>query len=147
MACAGMDCFSQWVFIEPASAVLHLSKRRQTGKGRRYTHHLYGSGYNFRCPFGSCHFYQPELFIEDPLAFCCPLNFLHSGLPDYRIGQPWRCYWNFICPLAVQPKEKPGQNYLQVLDRIVIVVALTGALIRLGNFFNSEIIRLPSTIR
>ncbi|MDZ7646343.1 MAG: prolipoprotein diacylglyceryl transferase family protein [Cytophagales bacterium] len=41
-------------------------------------------------------------------------------------------------------KKKPGQNYIQVLDRIVIVVALTGALIRFGNFFNSEIIGLPS---
>lgn len=38
----------------------------------------------------------------------------------------------------------PGQNYLQVLDRIVIVVALTGCLIRLGNFFNSEIIGKPT---
>src|SRR5690606_31880329 len=41
-------------------------------------------------------------------------------------------------------KKKPGQTFLQVVDRIVIVVALTGALIRLGNFFNSEIIGLPT---
>jgi prolipoprotein diacylglyceryl transferase len=38
----------------------------------------------------------------------------------------------------------PGQSYLQVLDRIVILVALTGALIRLGNYFNSEIIGKPT---
>jgi prolipoprotein diacylglyceryltransferase len=31
-----------------------------------------------------------------------------------------------------------------VVDRIVILVALTGALIRLGNYFNSEIIGLPT---
>ena len=41
-------------------------------------------------------------------------------------------------------KSRPGQSYLQVVDRIVILVALTGALIRLGNFFNSEIIGLPT---
>lgn len=41
-------------------------------------------------------------------------------------------------------KNKPGQSYLQVLDRIVILVFLTGALIRLGNFFNSEIIGKPT---
>lgn len=39
---------------------------------------------------------------------------------------------------------KPGQSYIQTLDRLVIVVALTGALIRLGNFFNSEIIGKPT---
>jgi prolipoprotein diacylglyceryltransferase len=41
-------------------------------------------------------------------------------------------------------KNKPGQSYLQVLDRIVILVFLTGALIRLGNYFNSEIIGKPT---
>ena len=41
-------------------------------------------------------------------------------------------------------RVKFGQNYIQTLDRIVILVALTGALIRLGNFFNSEIIGKPT---
>jgi prolipoprotein diacylglyceryltransferase len=41
-------------------------------------------------------------------------------------------------------KNKPGQSYLQVLDRIVILVFLTGSLIRLGNYFNSEIIGKPT---
>jgi len=41
-------------------------------------------------------------------------------------------------------KKKPGQGYFQVVDRIVILVALAGALIRLGNYFNSEIIGLPT---
>lgn len=35
---------------------------------------------------------------------------------------------------------------LWVLDRLVIVVALGGFFIRLGNFFNSEILGLPSTL-
>jgi prolipoprotein diacylglyceryl transferase len=46
--------------------------------------------------------------------------------------------WNFI------KRAKPGQSYIQTLDRIVILVTLTGALIRLGNFFNSEIIGKPT---
>lgn len=41
-------------------------------------------------------------------------------------------------------RVKPGQSYLQVLDRIVILVALAGAFIRFGNFFNSEIIGKPT---
>ncbi len=31
-------------------------------------------------------------------------------------------------------RVKPGQGYIETLDRIVILVTLTGALIRLGNF-------------
>ncbi len=44
----------------------------------------------------------------------------------------------------VKRRNLPGQSYLQVLDRIVILVCLTGCLIRLGNFFNSEIIGKPT---
>jgi phosphatidylglycerol---prolipoprotein diacylglyceryl transferase len=39
---------------------------------------------------------------------------------------------------------RPGQSYLQVVDRIVILVALTGCLIRFGNFMNSEIVGKPT---
>lgn len=39
---------------------------------------------------------------------------------------------------------RPGQNFLQVVDRIVIVVALAGCLIRIGNFTNSEIEGIPT---
>ena len=41
-------------------------------------------------------------------------------------------------------KASKGYSFLQVLDRLVIVVAVTGALIRLGNFANSEIIGKPT---
>lgn len=41
-------------------------------------------------------------------------------------------------------RNSRGYSYLQIMDRIVIVVALTGALIRFGNFTNSEIIGLPT---
>jgi phosphatidylglycerol:prolipoprotein diacylglycerol transferase len=44
----------------------------------------------------------------------------------------------------IHKRKLPGQSYFQVLDRIVILVALTGALIRLGNYFNSEIIGKPT---
>lgn len=41
-------------------------------------------------------------------------------------------------------KYSRGYSFLQIIDRIVIVVALTGALIRFGNFTNSEIIGFPT---
>ncbi len=44
----------------------------------------------------------------------------------------------------IEKRKRPNQSYFQVVDRIVVLVALTGALIRLGNYFNSEIIGLPT---
>jgi len=41
-------------------------------------------------------------------------------------------------------KSVHGQSYLHILDRMAIVVAITGAFIRFGNFFNSEIIGKPT---
>ena len=42
--------------------------------------------------------------------------------------------------------KKKKVPYLWVLDRVVIVVALTGCFIRLGNLMNSEIIGIPTTV-
>lgn len=39
---------------------------------------------------------------------------------------------------------RPNQNFLWVLDKIAIAVALSGCLIRLGNFMNSEIYGHPT---
>jgi prolipoprotein diacylglyceryltransferase len=41
-------------------------------------------------------------------------------------------------------KTNRGYTYFQIMDRLAIVVALTGALIRMGNFTNSEIIGIPT---
>ncbi len=90
-------------------------------------------------------FYQPEIIWEDPLNVFLPFEtnpFRFTGLQGLAshggaIGI-LTAIWLF------SRKKKPGQNYFQVVDRIVILVALTGALIRLGNFFNSEIIGVPT---
>lgn len=42
--------------------------------------------------------------------------------------------------------KKYKQSFLRVLDRLVIVVALAGFFIRMGNLFNSEIIGKPATV-
>jgi len=91
-------------------------------------------------------FYQPELFIENPLSVFLPFEFS----PKFRFTglQGLASHGGAIGILFAlwlyARKRKPGQNYFQVLDRIVILVALTGALIRLGNYFNSEIIGKPT---
>jgi prolipoprotein diacylglyceryl transferase len=43
-------------------------------------------------------------------------------------------------------KRRPHMNFLWLVDRLVIVTALAGGFIRLGNFFNSEIYGAPANI-
>lgn len=91
-------------------------------------------------------FYQPEIIWENPLGIFLPFEFS----PEFRftglqgLASHGGAFAILFALWLYARKRKPGQSYLQVVDRIVILVALTGALIRLGNFFNSEIIGLPT---
>ena len=93
-------------------------------------------------------FYQPEIIWEDPLGIFLPFEFT----PEFRftglqgLASHGAAIGILFALWLYSRKKKPGQNYLQVLDRIVILVALTGALIRFGNFFNSEILGKPTSM-
>jgi phosphatidylglycerol:prolipoprotein diacylglycerol transferase len=90
-------------------------------------------------------FYQPELIWQDPLSIFLPFQFSpfkFTGLQG--LASHGGAFGILFALWLYSRKKKPGQSYFQVLDRIVILVALTGALIRLGNFFNSEIIGVPT---
>ncbi len=90
-------------------------------------------------------FYDPQIIWEEPWSIFLPFEFKPfrfiglQGLASHgaAIGILF-ALWLY------SRKKKPGQTYLQVVDRIVIVVAITGALIRFGNFFNAEIIGKPT---
>ena len=90
-------------------------------------------------------FYEPEMFLKNPLRIILPFQFTpefhftgYEGLASHG-----GAFGILFALWLYSRKKKPGQNYLQTLDRIVILVALTGALIRFGNFFNSEILGKP----
>ena len=90
-------------------------------------------------------FYQPEIIWEEPLGIFLPFEFSpfkFTGLQG--LASHGGAIGILFAIWLYSRKKKPGQNYFQVVDRIVILVALTGALIRLGNFFNSEIIGVPT---
>jgi prolipoprotein diacylglyceryltransferase len=93
-------------------------------------------------------FYQPEIIWEDPLGILLPFEFS----PEFRftglqgLASHGAAIGILFALWLYSRKNKPGQSYLQVLDRIVILVALTGALIRFGNFFNSEILGKPTNM-
>nr|WP_026462988.1 prolipoprotein diacylglyceryl transferase [Adhaeribacter aquaticus] len=79
---------------------------------------------------GHCLFYEPDVYLSDPIRI---LKIWEGGLASHgaTVG---------ILLALYLYSRKYRFDYLWVLDRIVIVVALGGALIRLGNLFNSEIV-------
>ncbi len=91
-------------------------------------------------------FYQPELFIENPLGILLPFEltptFRFTGLQG--LASHGGAFGILFALWLYARKKRPGQSYLQVVDRIVIVTAMTGALIRFGNYFNAEIIGKPT---
>jgi len=80
---------------------------------------------------GHCLFYNPEYYLSNPIEI---LKVWTGGLASHgaAIG--------IIFSIYLFGKKKKDMNMMWVLDRVVIVIALAGCLIRLGNLFNSEII-------
>lgn len=91
-------------------------------------------------------FYEPDKYLSRPLDI---LKIWEGGLASHgaAIGILISIYL-YVTYLVridfgtfeIKKRIRPGQNYMWVVDRLVIVVALTGSLIRLGNFINSEIV-------
>jgi phosphatidylglycerol---prolipoprotein diacylglyceryl transferase len=90
-------------------------------------------------------FYQPEIIWNEPLSIFLPFElkpFRFTGLQG--LASHGATIGILVGIWLLARKKKPGQNFLQLVDRIVIIVALAGAFIRLGNYFNSEIIGKPT---
>lgn len=85
---------------------------------------------------GHCLFYDPVYYFHNPLQL---LAIWEGGLASHgaAIGI-------FIGTYLFARKTKV--EYLWILDRLTIVVALTGCCIRLGNLMNSEMIGLPTDL-
>ncbi|GGZ27189.1 hypothetical protein GCM10007049_19950 [Echinicola pacifica] len=75
-------------------------------------------------------FYEPEKYLSNPIEI---LKVWEGGLASHGAA------FAILFSLWLYVRNTPTQRYLWVVDRIVIVVAMTGALIRLGNLMNSEI--------
>ena len=75
-------------------------------------------------------FYEPDKYLSNPIEI---LKVWEGGLASHGAAIA------ILIALWLYSKRTPGQSYLWVVDRIVIVTAMTGALIRFGNLMNSEI--------
>ncbi|MGO3182402.1 MAG: prolipoprotein diacylglyceryl transferase [Aequorivita sp.] len=90
-------------------------------------------------------FYQPELFVEDPLSVFLPI----STVPEFEFTgfQGLASHGAAIAILIAMyfyTKNVIKKPFLWIMDRIVIAVAAGGIFVRIGNFMNSEIIGHPS---
>ncbi len=85
---------------------------------------------------GHCLFYDPAFYLAHPVEI---LKIWEGGLASHgaAIG--------ILVSLLVFTRGAGRPSYLWLLDRIVLPVALAGFFIRVGNFFNSEIVGIPST--
>jgi phosphatidylglycerol---prolipoprotein diacylglyceryl transferase len=78
---------------------------------------------------GHVFFYEPESFLSDPISI---LKIWEGGLASHGAAIGILAgVWLF--------SRKHNKPYVWVLDRLVIVVALGGFFIRMGNLMNSEI--------
>lgn len=80
-------------------------------------------------------FYEPARYLSNPIDI---LKVWEGGLASHggAVG--------ILIALYLFAKKYKDISYLWILDRIVIVVAITAVLIRTGNFMNSEIIGEPT---
>ncbi len=101
---------------------------------------------------GHVFFYEPARYLANPIDI---LKIWEGGLASHGAAfgilfalflySNYDIKYNFSKFKGTFRKHpRAGQSFLWVVDRIVIVVALTGALIRFGNFMNSEIEGLPT---
>ena len=81
-------------------------------------------------------FYDSSEFFSDPIRI---FAIWEGGLASHGAGLGL-----FIALYFFARKVKV--NYLWIVDRLVIITALTGCLIRLGNLMNSEMVGLPTTL-
>jgi len=102
--------------------------------------------------FGHLAFYEPERFLADPLMF---FRTWEGGLAshggafgilialllyrNYEVDSSWSPF-----KFKFRKLKRENQSYFWILDRIVIATAITVALIRFGNFVNSEIVGKPT---
>ncbi|MCS7188865.1 MAG: prolipoprotein diacylglyceryl transferase [Bacteroidia bacterium] len=79
---------------------------------------------------GHCLFYEPAYYLANPIEI---LKIWEGGLASHggTIG--------VFLALYLYAKNHPDQPFVWLTDRLTLPTALTAALIRIGNLFNSEI--------
>jgi phosphatidylglycerol---prolipoprotein diacylglyceryl transferase len=91
-------------------------------------------------------FYETDLIWTKPLEIFLPIafqpTFHFTGLE--KLSSHGAVLGILLALWIYSRKNKPGQHYLRVLDRISITIALMAVFISVGSFFNSDPIGKPT---
>jgi prolipoprotein diacylglyceryl transferase len=92
-------------------------------------------------------FYQKELFLEDPLSVFLPIRTQpHFQFTGYSGLASHGAAIGILISLYLFNRKYLKRSLYWILDRIIIPVAIGGMFVRIGNFFNSEILGKPSDL-
>jgi phosphatidylglycerol:prolipoprotein diacylglycerol transferase len=89
-------------------------------------------------------FYQPELFKQDFFSIFLPFRFRPEfEFTGFRGLASHGAAIGMILSMYLYNKKILKKSVLWILDRVVVPVALGAIFVRVGNFFNSEMIGKP----
>ena len=96
---------------------------------------------------GHCLFYEPDYFCtsEHWLEIILPINLKTGAFTGYQGLASHGAAIGVLFSLWLYYKRY-GMNPFWIVDRLVIVIALGGAFVRLGNLFNSEIYGVETSL-
>lgn len=96
--------------------------------------------------FGHCLFYEPAYYLKHPLDIILPFKWDASGKFEFTGFQGLASHGGAVGVLTaiLLYSKKYHFDFFWILDIVAIATPLTGALIRFGNFMNSEIIGEPT---
>ena len=106
-----------------------------SSSGSLLTHLVLGTLVGAR--LGHCLFYEPAYYLSHPVDI---LKIWEGGLASHGGAA------GVLIALWLYSRKHSDQSYLWLLDRIAVPAALGGALIRVGNLLNSEILGLPTDV-
>ena len=97
---------------------------------------------------GHCLFYEPSYYLSHPLEMILPVTFLPDGGIRFT-GYQGLASHGGVAGLLIAIyfySRKTKHSMIDTFDLIAVVSGLSFGFIRLGNFMNSEIIGIPTTL-
>jgi len=97
---------------------------------------------------GHCLFYEPSYYLSHPLEMILPITFPPDGEIKFIGYQGLASHGGVLGLLFALYvySRKTKHSMIDTIDLIAVVSGLSFGFIRLGNFMNSEIIGMPTTL-
>jgi len=96
---------------------------------------------------GHCLFYEPSYYLSNPLEMLFPISFLPDGGIEFTGYRGLASHGGVLGMIGALYfySRKTNHPMINAIDLVAVVAGLSLAMIRLGNFMNSEIVGMPTT--